>query len=471
MNSGRQKTLLILSRSGMEFTWRYAWTFFLTLLLLNRTLPLLETLTLFILASVVTILSRHKYRRVYQSLSLHFFGFSIAWILTIHRFYYQHLPLFDRSWIAQELMQLQRPQQWFIHLLLLACLLLFWIGARAMVKRAPTYYSVTLQFDRGLGALFLLLLIKFMVQLKGGILLQDPVTHYLLFAFFTFSLIAISLARDQSYSQKTFRPGYHGIGIVLSFVSTVLIGSAVVIVLLLPYLTLMAESAQSVLRAAAEPTGSVLVNFIRFLFSIGRYRRDITLFGTSESVGDQLYPDSEIRWAQGIGWFLLGAIGLIALWFCGYLVKVLLRWLLKRNPGDTFELSSKALASWLLSMIGAFFLGIWGGLASLLKRIDSAAAIYAGLLRWGRRSGLPAVASETPLEYSVRLMRRFPQLQTEIETIIEAFNREIYGEIQSNQRILTRIQTARRRMRNPRHWPSRMRAWFAAPSLEVRALE
>ena len=46
MNSGRQKTLLILSRSGMEFTWRYAWTFFLTLLLLNRTLPLLETLTL-----------------------------------------------------------------------------------------------------------------------------------------------------------------------------------------------------------------------------------------------------------------------------------------------------------------------------------------------------------------------------------------------------------------------------------------
>jgi len=470
MNSDKQKILLILSCGGMEFTWRYAWAFFLTLLLLNRPLPLPGTLTLFILASVVTILSRHKYRRVYQSLSLHFFGFSIAWILTIHRFYYQHLPLFDSSWIAQELMQLQKPQQWFIHLLLLACLLLFWTGARAMVKRAPTYYSVTLQFDRGLGALLVLLLIKFMVQLKGGILLQDPVTHYLLFAFFTFSLIAISLARDQSYSQKTFRPGYHGIGIVLSFVSTVLIGSAVVIVLLLPYLTLMAESAQSVLKETAEPMGSVLVNFIRFLFSIGRYRREVTLFGTSESIGDQLYPDSEIRWAQGIGWFLLGAIGLIALWFCGYLIKVLICWLLKRDPGDSFELSSKALVSWLLSMIGDFFRGVWHGLTSLLKRIDSATAIYAGLLRWGRRSGLPAVASETPLEYGIRLMQRFPQLQTEIETIIEAFNREIYGQIQSNQRILTRIQTARRRMRNPRHWPSRMGAWFATPYREVRAL-
>ena len=469
MNSDRHKTLLILSCGGMEFTWRYAWAFFLTLLLLNRPLPLPETLALFILASVVTILSRHRYRRVYQSLALHFFGFTLAWILTIHRFYYQHLPLFSSSWVAQELMQLQKPQQWFVHLLLLACLLLFWTGARAMVKRPLTYFPVCLHFDRGLGALFLLLLIKFMVQLKGGILLEDPVTHYLLLAFFTFSLIAISLARDQSYSQKTFRPGYHGIGIVLSFVSTVLIGSAVFIVLLLPYLTLMAESAQSVLNEIAEPMGAVLVNFIRFLLSIGRYRRNITLFGTSESIGDQLYPDSEIRWAQGIGWFLLGVIGLIALWFCGYLIKMLVRWLLKRNSGEVFELSSKALVSRLLSIIGAFFKGIRHGLASLLKRIDSAAAVYAGLLGWGRRSGLPAVASETPLEYGGRLMQRFPQLQAEIEMIIEAFNREIYGQIPPDKRVLAGIQSAQRRMRNPRHWPSRIRAWFAAPSMEVRA--
>ena len=215
MNSGRHKTLLILSGGGMEFTWRYAWTFFLTLLLLNRPLPLPDTLALFILASVVTMVSRHRYRRVYQSLFLHIFGFTMAWTLTIHRFYYPHLLLFNGTWIGQELMQLKQPQQWFIHLLLLACLLLFWIGARAMVKRPSTYYSITLQFDRGLGALFLLLLIKFMVQLKGGITLEDPVTHYLLFAFFTFSLMAISLARDQSYRQKTFRPGYHGIRIVL----------------------------------------------------------------------------------------------------------------------------------------------------------------------------------------------------------------------------------------------------------------
>jgi hypothetical protein len=114
----------------------------------------------------------------------------------------------------------------------------------------------------------------------------------------------------------------------------------------------------------------------------------------------------------------------------------------------------------LIALLGALFQLAWSGLLFLLRRIDSAAAVYAGLLRWGRRSGVPAVASETPLEYGTRLMQRFPQLQTEIETIIEAFNREIYGQIQSEQRILTRIRTARRRMRNPRHWPSRMREWL-----------
>jgi hypothetical protein len=90
------------------------------------------------------------------------------------------------------------------------------------------------------------------------------------------------------------------------------------------------------------------------------------------------------------------------------------------------------------------------------------------MLRWGRRSGLPAVVSETPLEYGIRLIQRFPQLHTEIEMIIEAFNREIYGQMSINKESLNRIQLARRRMRNPRYWPTRMRTWFAAPSMEVR---
>ena len=464
MKPGRQKPLLVLSCGGIEITWRYAWVFFLTRLLLDHSWPLPETLAVFTMASLITVLTAHKSWRMYQALALHIAGFSIAALLTTYRLYYRPRPFFSISWMADWFEQLQEPQHWLIQLLVLACLLLFWSGARAMVKRPPNYFAVCLQFDKGLGALFLLLLIKFMVQKKGGILLEDPLTHYPLFAFFTFSLIAISLSRNQSDVRKSFRPGYHSIGIVLGFVSIVLIGSAVLTVLFLPYLTLMADSAQSVLQKTTEPMGPVIVNLIRFIFSMGRHRRDIKHFGTSDSIGDQLYPDSAIGWTQGLGWALLGVIGLIALGFCGYLIYLVVRWLLKRNTPDKSKQQPRVLIYRLLAMIGAICVGICNGLLFLLKRIDSAAAVYAGMLRWGRRSGLPAVLSETPVEYGERLKQWFPQLKTEIEMIIEAFNREIYGQIPPDMRTLTGILSARRRMRNPRHWPLRLRAWFAAPS-------
>ena len=120
-------------------------------------------------------------------------------------------------------------------------------------------------------------------------------------------------------------------------------------------------------------------------------------------------------------------------------------------------------------MIWNSFLASWNGLVLVFKRIDSAAAAYAGLLRWGRRSGLTAAASETPVEYGTRLGQRFPLLHSEIGLIIEAFNRELYGQRPTDRTVLAGIQSARHRMRNPRHWPSRARAWFTMPSRKVRA--
>ena len=460
MNSARQKTLLMLSRSGMEFTWRYAWGFFLTLIILNRPLPFAQSLVVFIIAAGVTFFSNNRYQRVYQYLSLHFFGIAAAWILTIHRYFYRHLPFFDGTWLAQETLQLHIGMQWLIRLLLAACLLLVWVGARTIVRKPSTYLPVCLQFDRGLSALFLLLLIRFIVEVKGGPRLVGPVTFYLLFAFFTFSLIAISQSRNQSDVRKTFRPGYHNIGIVLGFASVVLAASAMIAVLFLPYLTLMADSAQSIIKETAEPMGPALTRFIRFIFSVGKYRQKMGGQIFSESSADQLYRDTEIGWAHGIGWFLLAIMGVLALGLLGYLIRWLLHRILNRPTRDISPQQSMGLIMKLIALLGAIFQLAWNGLLFLFRRIDSAAAVYAGLLRWGRRSGLPAVASETPREYGARLIQRFPQLQTEIQTIIEAFNREVYGQVQSNQRVVTRIRAARRRMRNPRHWPSRMRGWL-----------
>jgi hypothetical protein len=466
MKPGKQ-ILVVLSCGGMEITWRYAWALFLTLGILKRPFPLSESVAVFAMASLVTVLSGFKSWRLYQSLLLHIAGFTIAWLLTTYRFFYRHLSLFNISWTEDLFKQLQQPQQWLIQLLVFACLLLFWLGARAMMKRQQSYYPVCLQFDKGLGALFLLLLIKFMVQEKGGIRLEDAVTRYLLLAFFTFSLIAISLSRNQNDVQKTFRPGYHGIGILLGFFSVVLIGGAVLIVLSLPYLTLMADSAQSVLKETTGPMGPVLVNIIRFLLSLGGYRSGSGIQVTGGSNGDQLYPDAEIGAPPVIGWILLGGIGLFALGLCGYLIHLLVRWLLKRNTLDKSKHQPMDLLSELLSMIGAICRWVWNGLRFLFKRIDSATAIYAGMLRWGRRSGVPAVLAETPIEYGSRLSHYFPALKEEIEMIIDTLNLEVYENVVIDERRLARIRFARHKMRSPRHWLLRLRGWLVQHPLRL----
>ena len=109
MSPGRRNVLLKLSCGGMEFTWRYAWTFFLTLLLLNRPLLMLESLAVFALAYVVTVITEQGFRRSYQSMSLHIIGFTVAGLFTIYRYHYPDTAFFQFSWVEQELIRLQHP--------------------------------------------------------------------------------------------------------------------------------------------------------------------------------------------------------------------------------------------------------------------------------------------------------------------------------------------------------------------------
>jgi hypothetical protein len=57
-------------------------------------------------------------------------------------------------------------------------------------------------------------------------------------------------------------------------------------------------------------------------------------------------------------------------------------------------------------------------------------------------------------------MQHFPNLKQEIEMIVEAFNREVYGQFVTNPKTLVRILSARRSMRSVGHWPSRIKVWL-----------
>ena len=54
----------------------------------------------------------------------------------------------------------------------------------------------------------------------------------------------------------------------------------------------------------------------------------------------------------------------------------------------------------------------------------------------------------------------FPGLRAEIELIVDAFNREVYGLTTTDRETLSRLRSALRRMKRLRYWPSRIKVWF-----------
>ena len=82
-------------------------------------------------------------------------------------------------------------------------------------------------------------------------------------------------------------------------------------------------------------------------------------------------------------------------------MRYLVCWLVKKNFADEAQPRSSAWPLKLLWMFVAFLLSIWNGLQYQLLRLKSAAKVYAGILRWGRRSGLPRLHTRLPVNTEV----------------------------------------------------------------------
>jgi hypothetical protein len=305
---------------------------------------------------------------------------------------------------------------------------------------------------------------KFLVQEKGGYAVEDPANRFLIIAFFIFSLAAIGLTRDMRDVQKTFLTGYHGVGIIFGFSTVIVLFGSGLILLFYPYLTLMADSLANVLSDVTGPMVPLLVKILSFLFVPGRIRNEISNSAAAGSGTGGLSPPNVGGWEalllKGIGLGLMAVIGLMAIAAFAFLMIHILRFLMRKsNQAGVHPKSASRVLEWLKALM-LMPLCVWQAFMHQLRGVDSAAWVYSGMLRWGRRSGLHPLSSETPAEYANRLTQHFPRLRKEIETIIEALHREVYGEMVIDNGILTRILAARRRMQSFRHWPSRARVWF-----------
>ncbi len=119
--------------------------------------------------------------------------------------------------------------------------------------------------------------------------------------------------------------------------------------------------------------------------------------------------------------------------------------------------------------IRALFAALWASLAGACRKIlrgvrgyQNAAELYGALLGWAGRSGFPRDRSETPLEFGTRLNARFPALKPPIERIIDAYNREVYGETVLGGARIAAANSAWQFLRSPLRWPARFKGWLAS---------
>ena len=469
----RKDGLLLTVHGAMEFTWRYAWAGFVTVAIFHHSFPLFEALGVFALAAVLTVLTRGKGWRILYILALQVMAFALAAGVIVHAFYYKTLPFWSHEWIREFFACQRPPMEWIMLFLLFFWVLLFWAGGVTLIRKPPHYYTVCGRFDLGLAAFFALYVIEWLLLAREGIQTLDPIAGLLIFPYFCFSIFAVGMARNRDNEQREYLAGYRGVGMISTVLAILALIVTALFLLLLPTITAVAEMGYVVLKEAAEPMGPVLVSIVRFLL-LGRRSPHKAPSGNDDT-GSQFNPhitDESSWWAdileQVVEWGFFGLIGvaLLALTVLG--VWHLVRWLLMRTALVGNGEGHGSLISLWVERIRAF-LNYCRSRILGRGRLRRATRLYAGLLAWGRRSGVAHVRSETPGEYGARLKRQFPVLEKEIGVIIELYHGEVYGTRVITEGQWTSARSVWRQLRSPVNWPSRLRSWFFRPGITTRS--
>jgi hypothetical protein len=455
--------LLFLAHGARELSWRYAWATFLTTSIVHRPFPLPEAIGTFFLAATLSLVVRGIGLRVVTVLGIHILGFLLAASRIVYTFNHRAYPYFDKGWLLEFLSKTRDSLEWLILVMILIFALLFWLAGAALARRSTAYLTTCNRFDYGVAAFFCLFIVKSLLLIKGGIEVRGSAPVLLLFPFFIFSLLAIGLVKNRSSERRDFLAGYRGIGVLASFTLVVLAFGAGLVLFFMTYLSAAAEAGYGVLKSAAGPLGPILVRVLLFLF--GKPLRQEPVFPATDRSEAQYIPSGESSWwsewvQEILGWGLLGLGLLIGVILCAIGTWYLLRWLFSRTSKE-----ERKHMHWLLALLWAQRL--WAALGmsfkwavQRLKGCRDAVQLYQAFLKWGRRSGLPHLLSETPDEYGSRLGKRFPYLAGEIGGIVEAFKLVVYGELALDNAQMAMARLSWIKMRSPRYWPARLKSWF-----------
>lgn len=467
MNS-KSGIILLAARAGIELTWRYAWAAFVIMATMNRSFPLAEAIGAFCLGALSTRVHWVANRgwRLICIAVFQIIGFAAAALLILYDFTNRVYSLFNIAWVYIFFRQTRDAQEWLLLIVVMIFIVLFWVGGVLWARRSDSYTDVCRRFDLGVTAFFSLFLFKLLLAYKGDIQIHEPFSISLIFPFFIFSLLALGLINHRSHSLKEFMSGFQGVGLIISFSVIVLGFGSACVLWFMPYLGMAADVGYASLKTAAAPLGTMLINILRFLGG----HREIQV--AASPGGPELNPVSEPVGWEGLSqdWLTLSIAGVVlvlaavilcvVIWYLAAWIGVLIRSLLfkldqpPRGQGPSMSLLQG------LKQIGLFFCRFWRGVAFFFLGYSSAAQLYSAIGRWGKYSGVPRQDGETPMEYGLRLARRFPRFSRQIRVIVDAYHEEVYAGSRLDAKYFKRAQSALRFLRNPRHWPLRLLSWF-----------
>ena len=323
-----------------------------------------------------------------------------------------------------------------------------------------------LQFDKGLGLLFSLLVVNAVLKAKAGVGMPVNALGFLMPAYLIFGLASVGLSRHQHDVQRSFLSGFRGLGIIFSIaVLAVLLGSGLIF-LFYPYFFPVADTLLVIIARTTPPMVPNLGSLLRYILAPKHSMNLSTGIENDADAQIEIAPLPADGWLPAMAtilfWATMGVALLMAVCFMLYVLKRLFAWLLSKDALGSSPPSFKAWAMNFLKVIIAMPAGLWRFCVSLFNPMDSAARAYQRLLSWGRHCGLSKQHNETPDEYGSRLVRSFPKLDQDIRMIVETFDREFYGQVQTAPDRVADILRAQRRMKRIRYWPRRVKVWLVS---------
>ncbi len=437
---------LAASCCGMDLCWLCAWANFLAVSTTQITFPMGRACAAFFMAVFMSYFFRaRRYRRIWSVLG-HALGLGLMIWAAVSEDIGQNLPF--------------TFLQWYQMTLIAAMVGLFWYKGTKLSSRQMSYHTICNYFDLGISLLFSLLIIKMLIQIKGGIIIQESFTLYLMGGYFFFGLIALFFSQDTTIREKQYIKGFRVYGVLISVIIALLFCGIAMVFILLPFMISFAESGYDVLKQAAGPLSPYLIAVLRFLFAPRKNSADIGIIQQNPDITGPHIPQTlgYTNWADHLFFSAFMAIlFLICVFMTGYIAYKIFKFLMSKQslqPRDKEEaMFFLLLIRWLVLLFNSFKTSI----QDLFGKVEDAKKGFIKLISWGRKSGMIKLHIETPSEYAQRLQHQFAPLENEIKTILHAFHLETYGEMPLDKTDISQMAKALKTMHSPLFWPLRIK--------------